>query len=53
MANQIQMLLVVFGYFVFLILWGLYQGRKVKNEADYAIAGRNLPGWAATLLRNT
>ena len=32
-----------------LILWGLYQGRKVKNNADYAIAGRNLPGWAAAL----
>ena len=49
MANQIQMLLVVFGYFVFLILWGLYQGRKVKTDCDYAIAGRNLPGWAAAL----
>ena len=32
-----------------LILWGLYQGRKVKSNADYAIAGRNLPGWAAAL----
>ena len=49
MGNQLQMLLVVFGYFVCLILWGLYQGRKVKNEADYAIAGRSLPGWAAAL----
>ena len=49
MANQTQMLLVVFGYFVFLILWGLYQGRKVKTDCDYAIAGRNLPGWAAAL----
>jgi sodium/proline symporter len=49
MANQMQMLLVVGGYFVLLILWGLYQGRKVKNSCDYAIAGRNLPGWAAAL----
>ena len=49
MGNQAQMLLVVFGYFVFLILWGLYQGRKVKTDCDYAIAGRNLPGWAAAL----
>lgn len=49
MAQQVQMLLVVGGYFVLLILWGLYQGRKVKNNADYAIAGRNLPGWAAAL----
>lgn len=49
MAAFAQMLLVVAGYFVLLILWGLYQGRKVKNECDYAIAGRNLPGWAAAL----
>ncbi|MCF8368002.1 MAG: sodium/proline symporter [Bacteroidales bacterium] len=32
-----------------LILWGLYQGRKVKTSADFAIAGRNLPGWVAAL----
>ncbi len=49
MANQMQMLLAVCGYFIFLILWGLYQGRKVKNNCDYAIAGRSLPGWAAAL----
>lgn len=49
MANQVQMLLAVCGYFIFLILWGLYQGRKVKNNCDYAIAGRSLPGWAAAL----
>jgi len=49
MAAFTQMLLVVAGYFALLILWGLYQGRKVKNDCDYAIAGRNLPGWAAAL----
>jgi len=49
MAGFAQMLLVVAGYFTLLILWGLYQGRKVKNSCDYAIAGRNLPGWAAAL----
>ena len=49
MAQQTQMLLVVSGYFVLLILWGLYQGRKVKTDCDYAIAGRSLPGWAAAL----
>ncbi len=49
MAGYAQMLLVVAGYFTLLILWGLYQGRKVKNSCDYAIAGRNLPGWAAAL----
>lgn len=49
MAAFAQMLLVVAGYFILLITWGLYQGRKVKNDCDYAIAGRNLPGWAAAL----
>jgi len=34
---------------VLLVLWGLYQGRKVKTDEDYAIAGRSLPGWAASL----
>jgi len=32
-----------------LVLWGIYQGRKVKTNSDYAIAGRNLPGWVAAL----
>lgn len=32
-----------------LILWGVYQGRKVKTNSDYAIAGRKLPGWIAAL----
>lgn len=30
-------------------MWGIYQGRKVKNDDDYAIAGRSLPGWVAAL----
>jgi len=49
MEHQTQILLVMLGYMTLLILWGLYQGRKVKNNADYAIAGRNLPGWVAAL----
>ncbi len=49
MPDLAQMLLVMIGYFILLISWGLYQGRKVKNDCDYAIAGRNLPGWAAAL----
>lgn len=49
MDNQIVMLLVVVIYFVSCNLWALYQGRKVKTGADYAIAGRKLPGWAAAL----
>lgn len=49
MENQTQILLVMFGYMTLLILWGLYQGRKVKTGSDYAIAGRDLPGWVAAL----
>jgi sodium/proline symporter len=49
MENQVQFLIVVISYFTLLIAWGIYQGRKVKSSADYSIAGRNLPGWAAAL----
>ena len=49
MENTTQLLIVMFGYLFLLIFWGLYQGRKVKTDEDYAIAGRNLPGWAAAL----
>ena len=49
MEHQTQILVVMIGYLALLILWGLYQGRKVKTDADFAIAGRNLPGWAAAL----
>jgi sodium/proline symporter len=47
--NTTLMLGVMIAYFSILILWGLYQGRKVRNDADFAIAGRNLPGWVAAL----
>lgn len=49
MEYQTQILLVMIGYLSLLIIWGLYQGRKVKTGSDYSIAGRNLPGWAAAL----
>ena len=49
MEHQTQILIVMVSYLTLLILWGMYQGRKVKTNADYAIAGRNLPGWAAAL----
>lgn len=49
MEHQTQILIVMVGYLTVLILWGLYQGRKVKTGADYSIAGRKLPGWAAAL----
>ncbi len=44
-----QLLIVMIAYTALIILWGLYQGRKVKTESDYAIAGRSLPGWVAAL----
>lgn len=37
------------GYLALLIIWGVYQGRKVKTDCDYSIAGRNLPGYVAAL----
>lgn len=49
MNYQTQLLTVMITYTALLIIYGLYQGRKVKTEADYAIAGRKLPGWAAAL----
>ena len=36
-------------YVLFLIGFGIYQGRKVKSSEDFAIAGRRLPGWVAAL----
>ena len=49
MENQVQILIVMVIYMGLLIMWGLYQGRKVKTNKDYAIAGRGLPGWVAAL----
>jgi sodium/proline symporter len=47
MDNQSQILIIMAVYMVLLIIYGLYQGRKVKSDKDYSIAGRNLPGWVA------
>ena len=49
MHCQTQLIVVMLAYMAVLIIYGIYQGRKVKTEADYAIAGRKLPGWAAAL----
>lgn len=49
MEHQTQILIIMISYLTLIILWGLYQGRKVKSNVDYSIAGRNLPGWAAAL----
>jgi len=49
MEYQAQLLIVMIVYLAFLIIWGIYQGSKVKTGSDYSIAGRKLPGWAAAL----
>ncbi|MBE0639448.1 MAG: sodium/proline symporter [Bacteroidales bacterium] len=49
LTDSTQLLIVMITYLSLLILWGIYQGRKVKSTSDYAIAGRNLPGWVAAL----
>jgi sodium/proline symporter len=49
MNFQPVVLAVFVTYISLLVLWGVYQGRKVKTGKDYAIAGRKLPGWAAAL----
>jgi len=49
MEYQTEVLVVMIVYMTLLILFGLYQGRKVKTGSDYAIGGRRLPGWVAAL----
>lgn len=49
MQGQSQIITVLVVYFLFLILWGVYQGRKVRTGDDYLIAERRLPGWVAAL----
>jgi sodium/proline symporter len=47
-STTIQTIVMVL-YVIFLISFGIYQGRKVKSSEDFAIAGRDLPGWVAAL----
>ncbi|MCD6372295.1 MAG: sodium/proline symporter, partial [Thermococcus sp.] len=49
MESQTQILTVLVLYLLFLIGLGVYQGRKAKSGKDFAIAGRQLPGWVAAL----
>lgn len=49
MHYNVSILIVMISYMALIIAWGIYQGRKVKNSSDFAIAGRNLPGWVAAL----
>lgn len=44
-----QFVVVMVLYVLFLVGFGIYQGRKVKSGDDFAIAGRSLPGWVAAL----
>lgn len=36
-------------YMLIIIGLGFYVGRKVESSSDYAIGGRKIPGWAASL----
>ena len=49
MEHKMQILAIMVSYLTLLILWGLFQGRKVRTGADFSIAGRSLPGWVAAL----
>jgi sodium/proline symporter len=49
MDYNVSLFIVMISYMAIIIGWGVYQGRKVKNSTDFAIAGRNLPGWVAAL----
>jgi sodium/proline symporter len=49
MENRVIFITVMATYISLLVLWGVYQGRKVKTGKDFAIAGRSLPGWVAAL----
>jgi len=49
MENQVLLISIMVVYMSLLILWGVFQGRKVKTGSDFTIAGRRLPGWIAAL----
>jgi len=49
MSAEVQYIIVIVIYLAAILLFGLYQGRKVKTQSDYSIAGRSLPGWVAAL----
>ena len=49
MTAEVQYIVVISVYLVGILLWGLYQGKKVKTQSDYSIADRKLPGWVAAL----
>ena len=42
-------IIVLVVYFTILLSIGFIAGRRVKSGDDYAVGGRNVPGWAAAL----
>ncbi|MHC4637670.1 MAG: sodium:solute symporter family transporter [Planctomycetota bacterium] len=42
-------IVILIGYFVFLIGLGIYTSRKIKSSEEFMIAGQTIPGWAAGL----
>ncbi len=49
LSNHIELLLVMAVYLIFIVMWGIYQGKHVKSSSDFSIGGRKLPGWVAAL----
>ena len=49
MHGNTQFMIVMIAYVLFLMGFGIYQGKKVKSATDFSIAGRVLPGWVAAL----
>jgi sodium/proline symporter len=49
MENATTNFVILVGYLAFLVVFGMYQGRKTKSATDYNMGGRNVPGWAAAL----
>jgi Na+/proline symporter len=40
---------VLIGYLLLQLLIGYYISKKIQNESDYLVAGRNLPMWVVAL----
>lgn len=49
MKDTTMRLIVLIGYLLFIMGFGIYQGSKAKSSTDYNMGGRNVPGWAAAL----
>jgi sodium/proline symporter len=47
--TKIQMLLVLVAYLAFIEGVGLFASRKTKNEKEFVLGRRNMPGWATAL----